>query len=268
MHNGVHAHAISSFAVAEVFFSVTFLIALVLYLIGIKISNLRFKKWPRYRLTFFIVGIFCALIAVSGPLAQLAHTDFNAHMVAHLLLGMLAPLLLVLSAPMTLLLRATSTRLARRITGLLRSSPIRFLHHPIVASILNIGGLWLLYKTNLYSLMHENLLLHTIIHIHIFLAGYLFTASMIYIDPVSHRKSYQYRSVVLVLAFAAHSILAKMIYAYPPTGITRIQAESGGMLMYYGGDLIDALIIYILCYQWYNAAAPRIPLSQPKYKST
>ncbi|WP_216830692.1 cytochrome c oxidase assembly protein [Alkalihalobacterium elongatum] len=234
-----------------------FLLALFVYIIAVIITHRSGKSWPIYRTSLWFAGVFCAVVAVAGPIAEQEHTDFTVHMVGHLLLGMLAPLLMVLAAPMTIILRSLPVSIARRVSGLLKSRYIRVVTDPIVALILNVGGLWLLYTTNLYSAMHENVLLHVFIHFHVFLAGYLFTISMIYIDPTPHRTSYLYRSIVLILALAAHGILSKFIYAYPPAGIDVTQAQMGAMLMYYGGDAVDILIITVLCFQWYKATRPR-----------
>ncbi len=188
----------------------------------------------------------------------MAHTDFSGHMVAHLLLGMLSPLLMVLAAPVTLLLRALPVHLARNCSKWLRSKPIHFVTNPFVASLLNVGGLWILYMTDLFIMMHTNSFFYLFIHIHILLAGYVFTASMINIDPSPIRSSYLLRSIILIVALAAHGILAKVIYAFPPNGVDRLQAEIGAKLMFYGGDIIEAVIILMLCYQWYRQARPRV----------
>lgn len=218
----------------------------------------RLRKWPLYRYIFWLVGNMCAAAAVTGPLAHLAQADFTIHMLGHLLLGMLAPILLVLSAPMTLLLRTLTVNWAKRVTGFLNSLPVRFVGHPIIASVLNMGGLWVLYATDLYMLMHHSLVINILIHLHVFLAGYVFTAAMIYIDPISHRYSFRYRSIVLILAIASHAILSKYIYSNPPATVPVSDAEAGAMLMYYGGDMVDLILIFILCLQWYKAARPEI----------
>ena len=220
------------------------------------------KKWPHYRYVFWILGIVCVATALVGPVAARAHTDFIAHMFGHLFLGMLAPLFFVLSAPITMLLRTISVKKARRVSKILKSWPIRFVSHPIVASTLNIGGLWVLYTTNIYAVMAENILLHVVVHLHVFIAGYLFTASMIYIDPISNRFSFVFRSIVFIFALAGHQILSKFIYANPPNGVPAVQAEIGGMLMYYGGDAIDIILILILCSQWFKATRPRNLIAQ------
>ncbi len=226
-------------------------------MVCVYVSNRRFKTWPLYRTGLWMIGIVCASISVYGPIAKMAHVDFTIHMVGHLLLGMLAPLLMALGAPVSLLLRTLPVQTARKLTSFLKSWPARLYTDPLVASFLNIGGLWILYTTSLYHLMHQSVVLHVLIHLHVFIAGYLFTISMIYIDPMPHQRSYIYRAIVLVFALAAHGILSKYIYASPPLGVSQIEAETGAMLMYYGGDIVDAILIFILCYQWFKATRPR-----------
>ncbi|WP_068774987.1 cytochrome c oxidase assembly protein [Paenibacillus sp. FJAT-26967] len=230
---------------------------IVLYFLAARISNRPYKPWPISRYFFWMFGIASAAAAVTGPIANLALIDFKAHMTGHLLLGMLAPLLLALAAPMTLLMRTLSLRSSRRLSRLLKSRPMRILSDPVAASLLNVGGLYLLYTTDLFLRMHESLFLHILVHIHVFLAGYLFTISIIYIDPTSHRTSYVYRAVVCILALAGHGILAKYIYSNPPAGVPLIQAEMGAKLMYYGGDMIELVFITIFCFQWFKATRPR-----------
>ena len=255
-------HEANGHEVVQLLFGIGFSLLAVLYIGAVIFTNRHYKKWPMHRTICWCVGLLCAALAVVGPLANLAHEDFTMHMIGHLLLGMLAPLLLVIAAPITLLLRTFSTKSARVLTKLLKSWPARIVTHPVVATILNMGGLWLLYTTDLYTLMHDNSAVLFFVHVHILLAGYLFTVSMIYIDPVFHRKSFMYRAIVLILALASHGILAKYLYTHPPSGVTIEQAQQGSIVMYYGGDIIDAIIIFILCLHWYRATKPRVVKQQ------
>lgn len=109
--------------------------------------------------------------------------------------------------------------------------------------------------------MQQNVLLHALVHFHVFIAGYLFTASMIYMDPTPHRFSFMFRAIVFAISLAGHDILSKYIYAHPPSGVTKEQAESGGMIMYYAGDAIDLALICILFYQWFKATLPKESLA-------
>jgi putative membrane protein len=257
-HNHVHQASGTAF---DLLLALPFVLAVIVYLRMAVVSNHRCKRWPFYRFVCWILGVIFAAAALIGPMAKLAHESFTAHMVGHLFLGMLAPLLLVLAAPMTLLMRTLHVKSARRLSRVLKSLPVSIYCNPVVASILNIGGLWVLYTTELYSAMQHNFLLHIVVHIHVFLAGYLYTISILYIDPIPHRYGFIYRAVVLILSLAAHGILSKYIYAYPPMGVPREQAEMGGMIMYYGGDLVEIVLIFIFCQQWYKAARPRMTVS-------
>ena len=62
---------------------------------------------------------------------------------------------------------------------------------------------------------------------------------------------------VLIAFIAAHSVLGKWLYAYPPAGVDAADARRGAQLMYYGGDVVDVLIIVLLFAGWYAATRPR-----------
>jgi putative membrane protein len=261
MHINNHIHhdfkMEDSFLVPQLILSLPFILALVIYLNAFIVTKRRKKSWQLYRLFLWMAGISCALVPIAGPLAARSHQDFKAHMLGHLLLGMLAPLLMVLARPMTLILRTLDVKQARYLTRILKSNPIRLISKPMVPSLLNVGGLWVLYTTSLYQMMQQNGLLHIVIHLHVFLAGFLFTGAFIYMDPQPHRTSYLYRTSVLITALACHGILSKYIYAHPPMGVPIDQAKTGGLLMYYGGDAIDLILIIILCNQWFKESRPR-----------
>ena len=210
-----------------------------------------------HRSICWYAGLACVAAGMIGPLDAAAYSSFTAHMAAHLLVGMLAPLLLVLAAPLTLLLRALSTSNARALSRLMSTRFIRAISHPVTAALLNAGGLWLLYTTDLFLLMHSSPAAHVAVHAHILLAGYLFTASLVSIDPNPHRASMMVRSAVLIVFIAAHSILAKWLYAHPPAGVDAADAQAGAQLMYYGGDAVDLVIIVLLLSGWYRATRLR-----------
>lgn len=252
----VHTHEYYLATLVQILLALPFILLFMLYIAAVSLSNQKKKTWPISRVVFWSIGVLCAMLAVIGPIADMAHKNFSAHMISHVLLGMLAPLLMALGAPITLLLRTISVPIARKLTGILRSRPLHFIQHPIITSLLNVGGLWLLYTTDLFHMMHESMLLYVIIHLHIFLAGYVFTISIISIDLVPLRKSYLYRTVVFLFALAGHSVLSKYIYANPPDGVPKDQAELGSMIMYYGGDTVEVGLVSILFYQWYKKSRP------------
>jgi putative membrane protein len=233
------------------------LVAAVGYVAAVDRVRRRGRAWPCWRTALWCAGLLTAATAILGP-ATLRRHDFTVHMIGHLLLGMAAPLLLVSAAPLTLALRALPVRRARQVARLLHTGPVRVVTHPLTAAVLNAGGLWLLYTTGLYQHMNTRPWLHLAVHAHIAVAGYLFTAATIGVDPAPHRSPPRVRAAVVVAFLAAHDILAKYLYAHPPEGVGAEQAEAGGQLMYYGGDLLDLILITVFCWQWYTANRPRI----------
>jgi putative membrane protein len=111
-------------------------------------------------------------VGAAGPAAiPRIGWGFTAHMTGHLLLGMVGPLLMVLAAPVTLVLGALPVAGARAFGRFLRTPWVRVVTHPVVAGVLNAGGLWLLYTTDLFSLTHSSALVHGLVHTHVFLTG-------------------------------------------------------------------------------------------------
>ena len=221
------------------------------------------RPWPVRRSVLWVVGSAAVTLSISGPLADAADEDFTAHMATHLLLGMVGPLLLVLAAPVTVLLRWLPARAARRLSRVLTCRPLAILTEPAVAAVLSVGGLWVLYTTALYPAMHHQPVVHLLVHAHLFIGGYLFVVAMISVDPLPHRRSYRHRSAVLILSLAAHDVLAKYLYGHPPLGVAGPAAESGSLLMYYGGDAVEVVVMIILCHRWYRSRRPRRGSDRP-----
>lgn len=230
------------------------LVGLLLALSGYVIPALRLwrrRVWSLSRVLLWAGGVAVAGIALLGPVALRSHQYFDRHMLAHLLLGMLAPVLLVLAAPVTMTLRALPLSTARRLTRLLHRAPMVVVTHPVTATVLDVGGLWMLYRSDLYPLMQNNHAVHVLIHIHMLLSGYLFTYAILGgPDPVSRRTSPAWRALVLGLAISAHTVLARTLYAYPPAGVPPDQARDGAQLMYYGGTAIEISLVVLLCSTW------------------
>jgi putative membrane protein len=217
----------------------------------------RRSPWPAHRTVLWYLGLACAAAALLGPAADAARTSFTAHMLGHLLLGMLAPLLLVLAAPVTLLLRALPVGRARTVTRVLRSPAARVVSHPVTAGVLNAGGLWLLYATDLFHHAHASAPVGLAVHAHVLLAGCLLTSSLVGPDSRLHPVPLRVRATVLVLFVAAHSALAKWLYAHPPPGVSPPDARAGAQLMYYGGDVVDVGLMVLLALGWYRATGRR-----------
>ena len=234
-------------------------VPLVAYLLAVSETN---GAWPVRRSACWVGGLV-ALAAGLGAGPVTGSPGFVAHTGSHLLIGMVAPLLLALGAPVPLALRALPVGRARALVRVLRSRPVRTLGHPATAAVLNVGGLWLLYATPLYGPVHD----HPLLHVHVLAAGYLFAAAILGAHP--RPAAFGVRAAVLVAALAAHGVLAKYVYAHPPVGVPAADAEVGGVLMYYGGDVVDLVLIVLLCRAWFRtlgrgtAPARPVPAQSP-----
>lgn len=196
------------------------------------------KRRHRGRTVRWLLGVAAA---VAGLLLGLAGAhDLRLHVAGHLLVGMLGPLLLVTAAPVTLALRALPRRRARAVARLLQSRPVAVSTHPAVAAVLDVGGLWLMYRTDLLAAVPLAL-----VQLHMLLAGYLFAFSLVGADPAPHRARFGVRAGVLVATVAAHDVLAKLIYAGGSA-----QAEAAGLLMYYGAAPVHLALFVLLGQEW------------------
>jgi putative membrane protein len=202
-----------------------------------------------------LAGSFCTAAAVLPPIAN--HDElFPVHVAQHLLLGMAAPAFLALSAPVTLALRTLPRRRRRILLRLLHSFPVAVLAAPAAAVLLDLGGLYALYLTGLYQAAEHNDLVHAAVHVHMFLAGCLFSWAVIGLDPVRRRPGTWVRLTGLIIAAAGHDTLAKLIYArnLPAAGGPIASRHTGAELMYYGGTVIEVALAAIVMAQWYLAS--------------
>lgn len=210
------------------------------------------RRWSRWRTTSFLAGCGALVLALVPGFSPWPAGSFAEHMLQHLLIGMYAPLALVLSAPVTLLLRSLPHRAGRAVGRLLASRPAGVLTHPVTALVLTLGGLVVLYLTPLYALTLDNPTVHHLVHVHFFLAGYLFAYGVAGPDPAPHRPSVAARLVVLGVAIAGHAVLAQLLYAGALTDVSSSVADrrAGADLMYYGGDVAELLLALAMVSTW------------------
>ncbi|MEV3972515.1 cytochrome c oxidase assembly protein [Streptomyces sp. NPDC050698] len=210
----------------------------------------RGDRWPVRRDAGFWLGGGLLVAAYAVPW-QTWSAPFTAHTAAHVTAGMAAPLPVVLARPVTLALRTLPPAGRRALVRLTRSRPVTALVFPPVAAALDIGGLWLLYRTPFLSALHH----HPFLLLHLFAAGTLFTFALLAVDPVRHRPGWAVRGGTLLAASAAHAILAKSLWATGPPGTAHTPADlhAASQLMYYGGDAVELALALLLAGQWYRA---------------
>jgi putative membrane protein len=254
LNHTLHDASAGSAAALFVLFVVLPLILLAAYVVAARRER-KAANWCAWRIASFALGIGLVITAMAPPISNWAHGDLRGHMVQHLLLGMFAPLALALAAPGTLLLRNVSVSNARNIVAFLDTAPMRILTHPIVAALLDIGGMHVLYLTPLFSVSMNSPIAHVLLHVHFLVSGYLFTWSIAGPDPAPHRPGMRMRLAVLFLATAAHSILGKLMYGYGfPRGAMADVGEvrAAAQWMYYGGDVAELLLAVAFFALWFR----------------
>jgi putative membrane protein len=218
-------------------------------------------RWPRRRDAGYALAV-CAVVAATVSPVAARDEWFPAHVLQHLLLGMVAPLGLALAAPVTLALRAATGRGRRWAARLLRSRLLRGLAWPPVAVVPVAGGVWLLYLTPLYAASLRHPALHAALHAHLLLTGALLSSALVRVDPVPGPARWATRIGCLFVVMATHAVLAKYLYAHadtfagPRTG-TPADWRAGAQLLWYGGDLVDVALAVAVLARWYAAGRAR-----------
>lgn len=238
------------------------------YALGVGRLRTRGKRWSRWRSGSYGAGLAAVAVALVSPLAT-EDQRFPAHMAQHMLLGMLGPVLLALSAPVTLALR-TLPRAGR--VAVLRVLHLRWagdLAHPVTATAVLVAGLVMVYFTPLYEATLRHPLLHELVHVHFLAGGCLFAWTFIGTDPVPRRGSMKLRIALLFVALGAHAALAKLLYAGygDVTSAGAADVRRGAELMYYGGDLVDLIVLVAFFSQWYAAQGRRLRHHQRRARS-
>ena len=237
------------------------------YVIGVRRLHAHGRSWPATRTAAFLSGLVVILVATESGLAAYDRVLFSLHVVQHILLGMVAPLLLVLGAPITLALQAGSRTSQRRILRVLRSAPARVLTHPLTAWLLFGTSIVTLYFTPLYELSLRNGWFHVATHAYFLLAGCLFLAHVVGLDPIPHALGYGARLLYVVVLLPFHTfvgvalltmntVIASDWYDHlDRTWGARPLADqrTGAGLLWISGELFGLLCIGIVVSQWMSA---------------
>jgi putative membrane protein len=228
-------------------------LAAVAYGSGVLRMRTRGDRWPWRRTIALLAGLACVGFAVLPPLSDLDER-FPVHVLQHLLLASIAPLLLALSAPATLALRSLPRSVRAPLLRLLRSRLADVAMSPGVVLLVTVVPLAVLYRTPLYAATLDQPLLHNAVHGHMLAAGCLLAWYLVGVDPLHHDRV-RTRLAVLVLAGAAHGVLAKTVWAsgLPGVGGGTADVRAGAELLFAGGDVVELLLAVVLLGQWYAA---------------
>jgi len=211
----------------------------------------RGDRWPAARSLAALTGLVAIGAALLPPLG--AHPAFPAHVVGHLLLAMVAPLLLALAAPVTLGLRALPSRGRARLLAVLHSRPARVLTWMPLVLVLELGGMYAFYLTDLFVLAHAHPALMVVVHGHMVLAGLLLSVVLVGRDPLPRRPGLVGSLTTLLIVASGHDVLAKLMYArvLPAHAGSPGEVRFGAQVMYYGGSAVEVALAIALMAGWY-----------------
>ncbi|PXX59811.1 putative copper resistance protein D [Nocardia tenerifensis] len=178
----------------DLIFGTLSIVLAVLYLLGVRRLRARGDAWPIGRTIAWLSGCAVLLLATSSGVGRYAPAMFSVHMGAHMALSMLAPILFALGGAVTLALRAlppagrdSAPGPREWILAAVHNPVSRFLTHPIVASVIFVGGFYALYLGGIFDTYADSHAAHLLMNVHFLLSGYLFYWVVIGIDPKPRR---------------------------------------------------------------------------------
>jgi putative membrane protein len=216
----------------------------------------RGRHWPWRRTGPFVAGLFVLVVATQSGIGTVDTTSFTAHVIQHLLLGMVAPIFLALGAPITLALQSSNRGLRARLIKVLHSEPVRVLTHPVTAWALFGGPMFALYFTGLYAATLRSAPLHDAVHLIFVMGGCLFFWPVVGLDPTPHRLGYGARMLYVMLALPFHTIIGVALTTQTKLiapGITLGDQQTGAGVLWTAGELLGIIAVIIVGVQWMAA---------------
>jgi putative membrane protein len=247
-----------------------------LFAIGLRRLAGRGRTWSPARTAAMAGALVVAVVATQSGIARYEDARLWVHMVQHALLGMVVPLLVVLSAPLTLALQAGGPGTRPALRSALRSRPAHVVAHPVVAWALFGGGLVVIYLTPLLGLSVRNDAVHLLVHAHVVVAGTLFLAVLVGVDPLPGRPPPGARLLALLVAVPFHAVvgLALLSAGSPvaPDAYPLLSDQRTAAGLFWGtGELFTVVVAAIILRQWWvgeQRAAAREDAARDRAVST
>ncbi|UYP20417.1 bifunctional copper resistance protein CopD/cytochrome c oxidase assembly protein [Rhodococcus sp. Z13] len=255
----------------DLIFGTLALVLAVGYAIGLWTLRKRGDSWPVGRSIAWFSGCFVLFVATCSGVGLYSPAMFSVHMGAHMALSMLAPVLLALGGAMTLALRALKPAGRGAAPGprewllwFLHCPPSRFFTHPLVASIMFVGGFYALYLGGIFTTFADSHTAHVLMNLHFLISGYIFYWVVIGVDP-SPRDVQPVTKLAMVfgsLPFHAFfgvtlmsmgTVMAESYYrglALPWNYDLFADQKVGGSIAWSAGEIPLVLVMLSLLVQW------------------
>lgn len=240
------------------------------YLAGVRRLRLRGDTWPIHRTILWMSGLAVLFYITNGGVNVYEMYLFSAHMLGHMVIGMMIPVLLVPGAPITLALRT----IAKRTDGsrgprewimlAVHSRIAGVLANPIVAAVIFAAGLWIFYYSPLFRWATEDHIGHEWMIAHFLVTGYLFVQALIGVDPVPYRAPYPLRLVLLLATMGFHAffglslmtgtglLLADWYGAMGrPWGVSALaDQQTAGGIAWSVGEIPTIILAIVVAFMW------------------
>lgn len=217
----------------------------------------RHPRWPARR-TFAAIGAFgAAVLATQSGIATHDTDSLTAHVLQHVLLGMVVPVLTALAAPVTLVLQAADHPTRRVVRLALRHPVARFLGNPLVGFVAFAASLTALTFSPLLDLAADDDAVHLLVHVHLVLVGCLFVWPLVGVDPMPHRPGHGARLLILFASVPFHAFVGVALLsagttlfdAYPSLDDQRRAAG----LLWGAGELFTLAVAAVVFVDWYRS---------------
>jgi cytochrome c oxidase assembly factor CtaG len=242
------------------------LAALAPLALGLVLAARRHSRWPARRTLLGLGGL--AALAVAFGLEARAGERLSAHMVQHMLLGLVAAPLLVASAPVRLALGTLPAPARRRLARALHHPALRALTHPLAGLAIFVVVLAGVHVPAVYEAALRDPLLHAGEHALLLWSAIALWVPLVGADPLPRRAGAVARVSVLIAAMTAMSALGATLAALPKPAYPayaglggnplRDQALAGGVMWVAGMVVVlPALLALAWSALWAEERAQR-----------
>jgi putative copper resistance protein D len=230
------------------------------YLNGVRSARRQGTRWPAWQTASFLAGLAVCALATNSSIAVYDMSLFTAHMIGHLMLVMAAPALLMAGRPLNLLLAATGRPTRQRIERILLGRVVSLLTAPPIAlasyTVVIVG-------THLTGLM-DQIMRYTwagqLEHLAYLVLGCQFFVIVIGDPPIRWQLPAPARLFMLALSMAVDTFTGVALLQTtvpvsmnPPPSLhvnTLTDTQTGGAIMWFGGDGIMAVIMVVIAVGW------------------
>ncbi|MFL6164450.1 MAG: cytochrome c oxidase assembly protein [Jatrophihabitantaceae bacterium] len=230
------------------------------YLTAVALARRRGAGWPVPYTLSFLAGLLVCVLATNSSIAVYDMSLFTAHMIGHLMLVMLAPALLMAGRPLNLLLAAADGERRQHLQRILLGPTVSLLTAPPVAlasyTVVIVG-------THLTGLM-DQIMRHTwagqLEHLAYLVLGCQFFVVVIGDPPIRWKLAAPARLFMLALSMAVDTFTgivllqsSTAVAMSPPPGAhvnPLTDTQTGGAIMWFGGDGIMAVIMVVTAIGW------------------